>query len=104
MRVLAPEDSSAAPVPGFFSPLDFSWEGHFGPTQVQLFETVAGGGTSIWYSITVDQSSARWNGIGTENDHVGIPVAAGQYRWRLQVDGNGGLEYMTHYRTITLAP
>lgn len=104
MRTLAPEDSSVASVPGFFSPLTFTWEGRPGPKQVRFFETSAAGGEAIWYSVSDDVSSMRWNGLGTENSYVAVPISGGEYRWRLRWIEPGGPEYLTHYRHITLVP
>ena len=102
-EITAPEDLSVEPVPGFFSPLLFTWEDAAArQTQVRFFE--ADDGEAIWYSTSSATNSARWNGIGTENDYVSVPVTAGQYRWRLRMQETGGLEYLTQYRQITFAP
>jgi len=99
---IAPEDSLVGAPPSPFSPLTFEW--HPGEQsdsgaryRIRLYSA---SGEGIWFSEKAADTRVDWNGIVNEGDGAGRRVQPGEYRWRLRVYGEDGIEYSTDYRHL----
>lgn len=95
-----PDPGADEDLPGFFSPLEFRWKGLEGELQVRLYRD--SDGAPVWFSPTTSADFVRWNGLGNQGEFRNVAVAAGDYRWRVRIDGEGTLRTYTAYQGLTL--
>lgn len=95
-----PDPGADEDLPGFFSPLEFRWKGLEGELQVRLYRDADG--APVWFSASTSADFVRWNGLGNQGEFRNVAVPAGDYRWRVRIDGGGSLRAYTAYQDLTL--
>ncbi len=99
---VVPADSTEAPVPGFLSPITFTWSNPLRETRSAQVRVADSTGATIWTSDKLGSETVRWNGLANRGPGSGRAVGAGTYAWALRLEDETGREYTTVSLTLKL--
>jgi hypothetical protein len=104
-RLLAPEEGANLEQPSPSLPLEFTWTPMTGMAsaryRVRLVDTAD---TLVWESSRDLETTASFNGIGTNAEYAGQFVSTGTFNWRVKVRLPNDVSAATEERGITFRP